>query len=144
MRPVIDKRITNELNADFEEAETSAIQIAQQQLNEYFNGERTAFDIPLQMVGTTFQKSIWDELLKIPYGKTETYLGISRRIKNEKTIRAVAAANGANAISIIIPCHRVIGSKGELTGYAGGIDVKRKLLQLESGIQEPEQLQLFN
>jgi len=142
MRIAIDKRIQKGLDAAYEEGDTTIIQIAKNQLNEYFDGEREEFDIPLKMVGTSFQQRIWNELLKIPYGKTETYLGISQKINNVKAIRAVAAANGANAISIIIPCHRIIGSKGEMIGYGGGLNVKRKLLQLES--KTPEQLPLFN
>ena len=86
------------------------------------------------MVGTEFQKSVWEELLKIPYGQTASYLELSRAIGNEKAVRAVANANGANAIGIIIPCHRIIGSDGSLTGYAGGLDVKRKLLEIENNL----------
>ena len=142
-RSTIDKRIQEGLNAKYVEEETKIVHAAIQQLTEYLKGERKVFDIPIQLVGTTFQQIVWNELLKIPYGKTETYLTLSRKIKNEKVIRAVASANGANAISIIVPCHRVIGSRGELTGYAGGLTVKRKLLQLESNLQTPGQLQLF-
>jgi len=144
MRPVIDKRIQKGLDAYYEEEETTTIQVAKHQLNEYLNGDRNVFDIPLQMVGTSFQQSVWNELLKIPFGKTESYLGISQKINNEKAIRAVAAANGANAIAIFVPCHRVVGSDGELVGYAGGLNAKKKLLQLETNRQTPEQLQLFN
>jgi methylated-DNA-[protein]-cysteine S-methyltransferase len=82
--------------------------------------------------------------MKIPFGKTESYLGLSRKIGNEKAIRSVAAANGANAISIIVPCHRIIGSDGRLTGYGGGLQAKRKLLQLEMHNQVSDQLKLFN
>ena len=142
-RSIIDKRIQEGLNAKYVEEETKIICFAIQQLTEYFRTERKVFDIPLQLVGTTFQQIVWNELLKIPYGKTETYLKLSRKIKNEKAVRAVASANGANAISIIVPCHRVIGSRGELTGYAGGLTAKRKLLQLESNFQTLEQLKLF-
>ncbi|KAB2868464.1 MAG: methylated-DNA--[protein]-cysteine S-methyltransferase, partial [Bacteroidales bacterium] len=101
------------------------------------------FELPLLLIGTPFQKSIWNELLKIPYGKTETYMGLSQKLNNTKAIRAVAAANGANAISIIVPCHRIIGSNGELVGYAGGVDVKQKLLRLENSDNYAEQLKLF-
>ena len=113
------------------------------QLNEYFNQERKEFDIPLLTVGSDFQKSVWLELQQIPYGITETYLGLSIKMNNEKAIRAVSAANGANAISIFIPCHRVIGSKNELTGYAGGIPVKKKLLRLENVDLNHGQTNLF-
>ena len=95
------------------------------------------------MVGSPFQQEVWNELLKIPFGETESYLGLSKRLNNEKAIRAVAGANGANAISIIIPCHRIIGEKGDLTGYAGGIETKKKLLQLENVNLFPDQLKLF-
>jgi methylated-DNA-[protein]-cysteine S-methyltransferase len=143
MRASIDRRILNGLDAYFREEKTDAIRLAGNQLNEYLEGNRTEFDIPLLPVGTPFQKRVWEELLRIPYGNTESYLGISRKIKNDKSIRAVAAASGANAISIFIPCHRVIGNNGEMTGYAGGIETKKKLLDLESGKSKPEQMELF-
>jgi methylated-DNA-[protein]-cysteine S-methyltransferase len=144
MRPTIDKRIQEGIDASFVEGETTVLETAQHQLNEYFAAERIEFDIPLLMVGTSFQKTVWNELLKIPYGKTESYLGLSRKIGNEKAIRSVAAANGANAISIMIPCHRIIGSDGKLTGYGGGLQAKRKLLQLEMHKQSSDQLTLFS
>ncbi|MFC2112924.1 methylated-DNA--[protein]-cysteine S-methyltransferase [Bacteroidota bacterium] len=142
-RSSIDKKILLELDAYFEEEETNVHQIVKTQLNEYFKGDRKDFDIPILMVGSSFQKSVWNELLKIPFGKTETYLGITRKIGDEKAIRAVANANGANAIAIIIPCHRIVGSKGKMVGYAGGIKVKEKLLNLESGNPTTEQMSLF-
>jgi len=144
MRPTIDKRIREGLDASFEKGETIITETAKHQLNEYFSAERMIFDVPLLMVGTSFQKTVWNELLKIPFGKTESYLGLSRRIGNENAIRSVAAANGANAISIIIPCHRIIGSDGRLTGYGGGLQAKRKLLQLEMQKQSSDQLTLFS
>ncbi len=143
MRDSVDKRICEGLDANFEDDETDVTQNARQQLEEYFSGNRTDFDIPLLMLGTSFQKTVWNELLGIPYGKTDSYLGISRKIGNEKAIRSVAAANAANALSIFVPCHRVIGSNGKLTGYGGGVQVKRKLLQLEMQSQSTDQLQLF-
>ena len=144
MRQTIDKRILGGLDGSFKEGETTVMETAQHQLNEYFAAERIEFDIPLLMVGTSFQKTVWNELLKIPFGKTESYLGLSRKIGNEKAIRSVAAANGANAISIMIPCHRIIGSDGKLTGYGGGLQAKRTLLQLEMYNQSSDQLTLFN
>ena len=93
-------------------------------------------------MGTEFQKQVWDSLLQVPYGKSETYLGLSKILGNEKAIRAVATANGANAISIIVPCHRIIGSNGDLVGYAGGLPAKKKLLELE-GALSTSQLGLF-
>ena len=104
----------------------------EQQLVEYFAGDRTAFDLPLASDGTEFQKKVWSELLRIPYGETASYGDIARRLGYEPGIsRAVGAANGANPIPIVVPCHRVIGADGSLTGYAGGIDRKRTLLELE-------------
>jgi len=141
MRSAIDQRITSGLTAEYIEKETAVITQAQNQLTEYLEGQRKKFDIPLLIIGTEFQKSVWNELLKIPFGKTETYLGLSKKLKNETAIRAVASANGANAISIIVPCHRIIGSDGALVGYAGGLAAKKKLLQLE-GIGG-NQLELF-
>lgn len=144
MRSSINRRILDGLKAYYIEEETDTLQFAINQLNEYFNGTRTEFNVPLLPVGTSFQKSVWEELLRIPFGNTESYLGISMKIRNRKSIRAVAAANAANAISIFIPCHRIIGNNGKLTGYSGGIAVKRKLLQLESNRIIPEQMRLFH
>ena len=103
-----------------------------EQLKEYFEGQRTEFDLKLSPKGTDFQKKVWKELLTIPFGKTTTYLKQTRELGNEKAIRAVAAANGKNPIWIIIPCHRVIGTNGSLTGYAGGLWRKKWLLEHES------------
>ena len=105
------------------------------QLNEYFSGKRKKFELQLQPNGTSFQRHVWDELLNIPYGKTVSYLHIAHQLGDEKKIRAAASANGKNPIGIIIPCHRVIGSNGELVGYAGGLWRKQWLLDLESGQQ---------
>lgn len=104
----------------------------ERQLKEYFSGKRTAFDIPLAPEGTDFQKRVWEELSKIPYGQTITYGEQAKRLGRPKAARAVGAANGRNPIGIIIPCHRVIGASGDLTGFAGGIEVKRELLRLEA------------
>lgn len=105
---------------------------AEQQLTEYFAGERTAFDLPLASDGTQFQKLVWSELQRIPYGETASYGEIARRLGYEPGLsRAVGAANGANPIPIVVPCHRVIGANGTLTGYAGGLDRKKILLDLE-------------
>ncbi len=143
MRSAIDQRIKTGLDAEYIEEETDIIHQTKNQLTEYFNGLRTTFDIPLLLVGTSFQKSVWEELMKIPFGKTETYLGLAKTMNNKLAIRAVAAANGANAISIMVPCHRIIGSKGELVGYAGGLSVKKKLLKLEGSGPLGDQLELF-
>lgn len=103
------------------------------QLDEYFHGARKHFDVPLAPRGTPFQLAVWNELLTIPYGETRTYAQIACAIDRPAATRAVGAANGANPIPIIIPCHRVVGSNGSLTGFAGGLDVKRALLALEAG-----------
>jgi methylated-DNA-[protein]-cysteine S-methyltransferase len=102
------------------------------QLNEYFAGERKVFDIPLQLNGTEFQISVLEALLQIPYGETASYGEIARRIGRPRAMRAVGAANGRNPIPIIVPCHRVIGATGDLTGFGGGLDTKEALLRLEA------------
>jgi len=103
----------------------------EKQLREYFKGERKSFDIPLDLVGTEFQKQVWYSLLEIPYGCTTTYAKQAEAVGKPSAVRAVANANGKNKISIILPCHRVIGTNGTLTGYGGGIERKKKLLELE-------------
>jgi len=131
MRKSIDARLQKGLNAEYIQEDTVVLQQTRQQLDEYFNRKRQSFDIPLLMVGTDFQKQVWQGLMDIPYGTTCSYLELSKNIGNEKAVRAVASANGANAISIVVPCHRIIGSDGSLTGYAGGLPAKKKLLHLE-------------
>ncbi len=106
------------------------------QLDEYFKGERKTFTIPTNPDGTEFQGRVWNQLCKIPYGKTISYLELARQLGNEKAIRAVGTANGQNPIPIIIPCHRVIGNDGSLTGYAGGLLKKQWLLEHEGAIQQ--------
>ncbi|MDX2444846.1 MAG: methylated-DNA--[protein]-cysteine S-methyltransferase [Bacteroidales bacterium] len=134
MRNSVDKNLKTRLNADFIVEGTAISQKTKNQLNEYFEGQRKEFDIPLYLVGSDFQIKVWNKLLSIPYGKTESYLGLSKKLGDEKAIRAVASANGANQISIIVPCHRIVGSNGKLVGYAGGLQVKMKLLNLENAI----------
>jgi methylated-DNA-[protein]-cysteine S-methyltransferase len=112
------------------------------QLTEYFKGDRQIFDLPLNIRGTDFQKNVWDVVGKISYGKTGSYMDIAQTLNNTGAIRAVGAANGKNNFHIIIPCHRVIGSDGSLTGYVGGVDKKKKLLELE-GSWHTNQLELF-
>jgi methylated-DNA-[protein]-cysteine S-methyltransferase len=104
---------------------------AEFQLREYFAGSRQMFDIPLDMRGTTFQKSVWEALLAIPFGETRSYGELAKQLGRPSASRAVGAANGRNPISIVVPCHRVIGSSGKLTGFAGGLEVKAYLLGLE-------------
>ncbi len=106
------------------------------QLEEYFKGERKVFTVPVNPDGTEFQGRVWNQLEKIPFGKTVSYLELARQLGNEKAIRAVGTANGQNPIPIIIPCHRVIGSDGKLTGYAGGLLKKQWLLEHEGAIQQ--------
>ena len=111
--------------------ETDLINNTRKQLDEYFAGKRKKFDIPIKLEGTDFQIKVWKELLKIPYGETCSYLDIAKRIGNPKASRAVGMANNKNKIIIIVPCHRVIGSNKKLVGYACGLEVKEKLLELE-------------
>lgn len=109
----------------------------ERQLDEYFAGRRTAFDLTLDFSGTDFQKKVWRALLTIPFGETRTYAQIARQIGSPRAVRAVGAANGRNPISIVAPCHRVIGSNGRLTGFAGGLDAKAHLLRLEGALLDP-------
>lgn len=112
----------------------SVLQKAIKQLDEYFNGIRTSFDLPINVIGTNFQQKVWTELQKIPYGQTITYQHLALRLGNMKVIRASASANGKNPIGIMIPCHRVVGVDGKLTGYAGGLHRKQWLLDHEAKI----------
>lgn len=108
------------------------LKAAREQLDEYFEGERTEFDLPLDLRGTEFQKSAWQALASIPFGETASYGEQAVRIGHPKAVRAIGAANGRNPISIILPCHRVVGANGDLTGFAGGIETKRDLLAFEA------------
>jgi methylated-DNA-[protein]-cysteine S-methyltransferase len=126
-------------NGDAADDPNTLTKEAFRQLKEYFAKKRTIFDLPLELTGTDFQKTVWTELLKIPFGKTISYLELAKWIGNLKAIRAVGHANGQNPLPIVIPCHRVIGSDGSLTGYGGGLWRKKWLLQHE-GI--PTQLEL--
>lgn len=127
----VDRRLKRILRAEFKEGTSEVIGKAERQLDEFFAGQRRKFDMPLLFVGTDFQKTMWNELLKIPFGQTISYGEMARRIGMPKAVRAVANANGANSMSIFAPCHRVIGSDRSLTGYGGGLDAKRMLLELE-------------
>ena len=106
------------------------------QFQEYFEGKRKTFDLKINLQGTDFQKRVWQGLLEIPYGKTTSYLELSKTLGDVKAIRAVASANGKNPLWIIVPCHRVIGSNGDLTGYAGGLHRKKWLLEHESPVKQ--------
>lgn len=134
-RQQIDDRIKKYLLAEFKFKSTPEIENTILQLEEYTNGKRTFFNLPLLLIGTEFQKTVWNALQNIPFGVTMSYLQLSQKLNNTGAIRAVASANGANAISIIIPCHRIIGSNGDLVGYAGGLAAKKKILALENNSQ---------
>ena len=114
-----------------EEKETPLLKRAKKQLHEYFSGNRKEFDLPYELMGTEFQKNVWKTLTTIPYGVTRTYKYQAEIIKSPKAVRAVGRANGLNPLCVILPCHRVIGSNGTLTGYAGGLPIKQFLLGLE-------------
>jgi len=121
----------NKKPADFEAAETPLLRKAAKQLREYFDGNRTVFDFPLSPHGTDFQISVWKALQTIPIGETRSYQDIAAMVGNPKASRAVGMANNKNPIAIVIPCHRVIGKNGTLTGYAGGLSIKQYLLEME-------------
>lgn len=125
-----------EINLDskknnYEIKNTKVLNLAEKQLLEYFEGKRKKFDLPLKLKGTPFQEKVWNELLKIPYGETRTYGEIAKNIENPKAARAVGMANHNNPISIVVPCHRVIGVNNRLVGYGLGLDKKQYLLELE-------------
>lgn len=140
MRAAIDTRIQRGLNAAYEEGMSTAIAVAMEQLDAYFQGRSTRFDLPLRFAGTEFQQRVWEALRAVPYGSTMSYAELTARVATPTAIRAVASANGANAHAIIIPCHRIIGNGGELVGYAGGLAVKRKLLLLEGALPVEQDL----
>lgn len=131
-RDRIDNRIQTGLRSEYVNQDDDVLTTVRQQIDEYLNDRRDTFDIPLMMIGTDFQKSVWRALMDIPYGTTASYLQLAQHINKEKAVRAVANANGSNAMSLIIPCHRIIGSNGNLVGYAGGLSAKEYLLKLES------------
>lgn len=131
-RETVIMRVSRYLDATFRECQTPLIETAIYRLNEYFAGQRKEFDLPVILCGTEFQQKVWKSLLSIPYGQTISYAQQAALAGAPKAIRAVAAANAANAVSIIVPCHRVVGSNNTLTGYAGGLHAKQFLLQLEA------------
>ena len=116
---------------DWQRESTSLTDSAAEQLTAYFSGALKGFDLPLDAAGTPFQQSVWQALCAIPFGETRSYRELAEAIGNPKAVRAVARANGANPLSIVVPCHRVIGADGTLTGYAGGLEMKARLLALE-------------
>lgn len=131
-RLTIDRRICRRLDAKYEYGSSYVIRQAIMELDEYFNGKRHDFSVPLMFTGTEFQCRVWTELNKIPYGTTITYGELARRIGNPNAVRAVASANASNPLSIFVPCHRVIGRDNKLTGYAGGLAAKQLLLEIEA------------
>jgi methylated-DNA-[protein]-cysteine S-methyltransferase len=143
MRSTIDRRIQEPLGPYQEAPDDSFLQEVIHQLEEYFEGQRKSFDVSVNPVGTDFQKRVWRILGQIPYGSTLSYQALSEELGDPKAIRAVASANGANALSILYPCHRIIGSDGSLVGYAGGLQAKEALLRLEGSLVD-QQLSLFS
>jgi methylated-DNA-[protein]-cysteine S-methyltransferase len=127
----VGDRIKKALNAEFVEYDDEILEKTRRQLDEYLEGQRSGFHIPMLMVGTDFQRRVWKSLMRIPYGATSTYGQVARDTGTPRAVRAVGNACGANPIGIIVPCHRVIGSNGELVGYGGGLPLKRRLLALE-------------
>jgi len=127
----IYKRISSRLGSSFQEGSSPVIESAKDQLESYFARQIQRFELPLLTLGTDFQKSVWQALIEVPYGATSSYADLARSIGKPEAVRAVASANGANALSLFIPCHRIIGSDGALVGYAGGLAAKRRLLSLE-------------
>jgi len=130
--PRILKRIKENFVEEITYDTSTYIELAEMELFQYLQGELKVFTVPLDLRGTTFQIQVWEALLRIKYGKTVSYLDIAKTIGRPEAVRAVANANGQNAIAVIIPCHRVIGSDGSLTGYGGGIAIKKRLLRLEA------------
>lgn len=131
-----------EITSAWQQRDSAVLSGAAKQLDEYFAGTRTQFDLPLAAGGTPFQRQVWTELTHIAFGERLTYGELARRVGLPNGSRAVGAANGRNPISIIVPCHRVVGSDGSLTGYAGGLDKKRQLLDLETRYGSPTELVL--
>jgi len=127
-----DKPQRVRVRASIEDKNHPVLLETERQLNEYFEGKRSAFSIPLDPIGTKFQNDVWRELSAIPFGETRSYQEIANKLGNPRATRAVGAANGRNPIAIIVPCHRVIASSGKLTGFAGGLNAKAHLLNLES------------
>ena len=132
-RNAADDRIKKGLEAEFVEQDDEILEETRKQLDEYLSGRRKEFDIPVLLVGTDFQTSVWKALMRVPYGAVSTYSQLAKDVDNEKAVRAVGNAVGANPISIVVPCHRIIGSDGGLVGYGGGLSLKKRLLALEQG-----------
>ena len=130
-RKTIDSKMCRLLQATMRDEKHPVHQLATEQLGEYFEGCRRIFDLPLSLVGTSFQVLVWRALLDVSYGHTSSYAELAIKLDCPSAVRAVAAANGANSLAIVVPCHRIIGKKGQLVGYAGGLELKKALLRLE-------------
>lgn len=130
----------NEISRIIDFSENDISKLGYKQLEEYFNNKRTTFDLPLKPIGTDFQKRVWHQLQNIPFGKTISYLKLAQDLGDEKCIRAAGTANGKNPFAIVVPCHRVIGKDGSLTGYAGGLWRKKWLLEHENAFQKQSAL----
>lgn len=130
--PRILKRINEYFGEEITYGTSKFIELAEKELQQYLQGDLKKFTVPLDIRGKEFQLKVWDALLHIKYGKTTSYLEIAKKMGRPKAVRAIANANGQNGIAVIIPCHRVIGSDGSLTGYGGGIAIKKKLINIES------------
>jgi AraC family transcriptional regulator of adaptative response/methylated-DNA-[protein]-cysteine methyltransferase len=133
MLPTQIARIRKRLGAVFTPGDNPVLSAAEREVEAYFAGSLSTFDIPTTPCGTSFQHDVWDALTDIPYGETRSYADVARGIGRPRAVRAVGTANGANALAIVIPCHRVVGADGQLTGYGGGLWRKRRLLDLERG-----------
>lgn len=140
-RDAIAKRLARRLGTDFSALRSPAASLvidqARRELDEYFAGRRHAFDLPIRLFGTPFQMRVWEALLAIPYGETRTYSDMAAAAGSPRAVRAAGTAIGENALSILVPCHRVLSSGGTLGGYGGGLDVKRLLLRLEGALSRP-------
>lgn len=144
MRQQVDNRLQKGLNSAFIHQDNLLLQEARNQLQAYLEGTLQQFDLPIRLVGTDFQQAVWKALMEIPYGTTASYSDLAEKIQNKDAVRAVALANGANALAIIVPCHRIIGKNGELVGYGGGLVAKKRLLKLENNrFGSEQQGQLF-
>lgn len=131
-----NSRHPTEFRSDWSNTENAVLKQAKRELTEYFAGKRRHFDVPTAAAGTEFQRRVWGELARIPFGETRSYLDVATRLGKPSATRAVGAANGRNPISIIVPCHRVIGADGSLTGFGGGMATKRFLLSLEGALPD--------
>ena len=131
MRLIVDNRIKNKLSAKFLIQDNKILKDTRKQIGEYLSADRKEFDLPILTVGTDFQKEVWNALSKIKYGETASYLDLAKNIGNQKAVQAIASANAANSLALIIPCHRIIGSNRDLIGYGGGLAIKKRLLNLE-------------